>query len=41
MVDKEIDYCGKGIYQQINNNPQDNIPLIYKNLSLEAIEKLY
>ena len=39
MVDKEIDYCGKGIYQQINNKPEDNISPMNKNLSLEDIEK--
>lgn len=39
MSDKEMDYCGKGIYQQINNKSEDNIPPTYKNLSLEAIEK--
>lgn len=40
MVDKEIDYCGNGIYQQINNKPEEKIPLLYKDLSLETIEKV-
>ena len=39
MKDKEIDYCGKGIYQQVNNKPEKKIPPVYNNLSLETIEK--
>jgi hypothetical protein len=40
MKDKGIEYCGKGIYQQINNKSEKNVPSEYKNLSLETIEKV-
>lgn len=40
MKDKEIDYCGKGIYQQVNNKPENKIPPVYDNLTLESIWKV-